>query len=342
MTGTPRRLLGLLLLATVVGCKPNELNGVINQLRFDPPGLRFETAYADGITRSLEVNVVNDGRATLEVHWAGVGKPFAVALPATLPPGATLLTVDWTTQVAGRFSQLLEVSAEGLESASLAMDASANALPVCVPSSPCVTARFDLESQTCVQVPVEDGLGCDPGTLCMESARCEAGRCVGTAKTCSDGNACTIDVCYPQTGCEFLPAPPCPGDGACLEGTCDPSAGCGLKPREDGASCGRASFQTLTTGPSTSARNPCGTFEPTRAAMVSADEPAGIVIDTRRESHITVTRHSSRLPLRNSSLFSSSCFTRRAVSVESRRKRGVFAAGTSASQKITSTPSSRG
>ena len=244
MTGTPRRLLGLLLLAMVVSCKPNELNGVTNQLRFDPPGLRFETASADGITRSLEVNVVNDGRATLEVNWAGVAKPFAIALPATLPPGATLLTVDWTTQVAGRFSQLLKVSAEGLESAALAIDASANALPVCLPSSPCVTARFDLESQTCVQVPVEDGLGCDPGTLCMESARCEAGRCVGTAKSCADGNACTIDVCYPQTGCEFLPAPPCPGDGACMEGICDPEKGCGLKPREDGASCGRASSCT--------------------------------------------------------------------------------------------------
>ena len=243
MTGTRRLLLGLLL-ATGAGCKPNDLSGVTNQLRFDPPSVTFELAYADGLTRSQVVNVVNDGRATVEVSWTGVGKPFAIALPTTLPPGATALTVDWTTQVPGRFSQLLEVSSEGLAPATLPLEASAKELPVCVPSSPCVEARFDLESQTCVQVPVGDGLGCDPGTLCLVDARCEAGRCVGTARTCSDGNACTIDVCYPQTGCEYLPAPPCPGDGACQEGTCDPLSGCGLRPREDGASCGRASSCT--------------------------------------------------------------------------------------------------
>ena len=48
------------------GCKPNDLSGVTNQLRFDPASVTFELVYADGLTRSKEVTVVNDVRATLD------------------------------------------------------------------------------------------------------------------------------------------------------------------------------------------------------------------------------------------------------------------------------------
>ena len=234
------RIICCLLVLTAAGaCKRDELNGVTNTLRFDPSTLQFDAAYADGVTRRGEVTVVNDGRATVEVSWDGVSRPFAVDLPTRLPPGATTLIVEWTPEVPGHFSQLLEVSAKGMESPVLSIEASAREIPACVPSSPCLASRFDVTAQRCVEVPAADGLGCDPGTLCLVDARCEAGRCVGTARACADQNACTIDVCYPQTGCEFLPAPPCPGDGACMEGTCNPSTGCGLRPRGDGASCGR-------------------------------------------------------------------------------------------------------
>ncbi|MDP1821724.1 MAG: tenascin-X [Archangium sp.] len=246
MTVTSRHLLGLLVvLSAMAGCKRNDLNGVSNELRFDPPSLEFDPAFADGITRQREVTIVNDGRATVEVSWDGIARPFAIDLPTRLPPGATTLIVAWTPEVPGRFSQLLEVHADGLTSPTLPLDAAAHELPPCVPSSPCVASHFDPASQACVEEPVEDGLACDPGTLCLVDARCEAGRCVGTARTCEDDNRCTIDVCYPMTGCEFLPSPPCPGDGACLEGTCDPATGCGLQPREDGSSCGRAGSCTM-------------------------------------------------------------------------------------------------
>lgn len=239
MTAT-RLLLCLALMAAVAGCKRNDLNGVTNQLRFDPPSLEFDPAFADGVTRERAVTIVNDGRATVEVTWTGVSRPFVVDLPATLQPGATTLIVAWTPEVPGHFSQLLEVASRGMESPTLALDASAREIPTCVASSPCSTASFDLETGACVDQPVEDGRACEAGTLCLMDAHCEAGRCVGTAKTCDDGNRCTIDVCYPLTGCEFLPAPPCPGDGVCLQGACDPVNGCGLAPREDGSSCGRS------------------------------------------------------------------------------------------------------
>lgn len=230
----------VLALAGASGCKPTDITGVTNQLRFDPTGVTFAPAYADGRTHRQDVTIVNDGRASIEVTWENVVAPFSIALPTTLPSGATTLTVEWTPVVPGRFSQRLEVQSTGLEPQSIAIEASATDIPVCAPSSPCTTAHFDVATQECVEDPVADGVACDPGTLCLVDARCEAGRCVGTARNCADDNACTIDVCYPLTGCENLPAPPCPGDGACMEGVCNPTTGCGLKPREDGSSCGSA------------------------------------------------------------------------------------------------------
>ena len=270
MTVTARLSLGVLVLAVMAGCKRDGLTGVTNALRFDPATLAFDPAYADGVTRTREVTIVNDGRATIEVSWGGMGKPFAVALPTTLPPGATTLIVEWTPEVPGRYSQLLEARAEGMDSPTLAVEASAMEIPTCVPSSPCVTSTFDLVAQRCVEAPQVDGVSCEAGTKCLIDARCEAGRCVGTARTCADENACTIDVCYPETGCEFLPAPPCPGDGACMKGVCDPASGCGLAPRDDGESCGNAVSCTRV---SVCIEGSCVTREPPDGYVCSEESP---------------------------------------------------------------------
>ncbi len=270
MTVTARLSLGVLVLAVMAGCKRDGLSGVTNALRFDPATLAFDPAYADGVTRSREVTIVNDGRATLEVSWGGMGKPFAVVLPTTLPPGATTLVVEWTPEVPGRYTQLLEARAEGMESPTLPVDASAMEIPTCVPSSPCVTSTFDVVAQQCVEAPQADGVACEAGTKCLIDARCEAGRCVGTARTCADENACTIDVCYPETGCEFLPAPPCPGDGSCMKGICDSTSGCGLAPRDDGESCGNAVSCTRV---SVCIEGSCVTREPPDGYVCSEESP---------------------------------------------------------------------
>lgn len=70
-----------------------------------------------------------------------------------------------------------------------------------------------------------DGTPCPDTTLCNGAESCVGGRCVaGPAAVCADADACTIDGCSAQTGCEFVPltgvesvqcllaaAPPCPG-----------------------------------------------------------------------------------------------------------------------------------
>ncbi|MBL8915089.1 MAG: PQQ-binding-like beta-propeller repeat protein [Archangium sp.] len=236
------RVLAAILAVLLVGsgCKNNGVTGVEGTLRFDPDALVFDTVFADGDSRLREVNIVNEGRASVEVSWVGLATPFSADLPTRLPPGATTLTIRYTPTVAGRFSQLLDVKINGSKAdpATLAVEATAREIPTCDDADPCLEAHFDKVSASCVSTPVADETPCDSDTLCLVNTRCIAGRCVGDARTCADDNKCTVDVCYPKTGCEFLPAPPCPGDGSCMEGVCDPQLGCGLKPREDGTACG--------------------------------------------------------------------------------------------------------
>jgi len=229
-----------LLTVLCMGCRDDGLTGVRSTLRFEPEVLEFDPVFADGVTRLREVVVVNEGRAAVEVTWSGLSAPFTMELPAQLPPGPTPLIIRFTPTVPGRFSQRLEVKSPQISNTDvvLSLEASAREIPTCTSTDACHTAEFDRVLQKCVEVTVPDDTLCDPGTKCLTAAHCVAGRCVGDALPCNDSNRCTIDVCYPQTGCEFLPAPPCPGDGACMEGSCDPVEGCGLRPREDGSSCG--------------------------------------------------------------------------------------------------------
>lgn len=268
MTVSARLLVCLSLALAVTSCRKDPVVVVTGGLRFEPVELTFDPYYADGVTRTRQVSVINEARASVDVTWTTLDTPFTSELPTRLPPGATVITIGFTPVTAGAFSARLGVTREGLEeSPTLPIEAIAREIPTCTPSSACVTARFDVSVQDCVEEPAEDGLACETDSLCLSNARCEAGRCVGVARTCEDNNACTIDVCYPLTGCEFLPAPPCPGDGACMAGTCDPTSGCGLTPREDGALCG-----------STGETNSCTAVKVCiEGACVTRDPPDGYV-----------------------------------------------------------------
>jgi len=48
------------------------------------------------------------------------------------------------------------------------------------------------------------GTECDPGDACTYKGGCSLGHCVEPVKVdCDDGNPCTDDLCYPDSGCKY-------------------------------------------------------------------------------------------------------------------------------------------
>jgi hypothetical protein len=83
---------------------------------------------------------------------------------------------------------------------------------------------------------------CNDGNLCNGSETCSGGVCQpGTAPSCDDGIACTVDWCYVATGtCSYTPlAASCDDSNPCTNESCDPTAGgCVTTPVPDNTPCG--------------------------------------------------------------------------------------------------------
>lgn len=91
-----------------------------------------------------------------------------------------------------------------------------------------------LNGDTCEYAPLADDTEC--GNLCSTGA-CFEGKCILTdSKDCSDGNACTDDVCDAKTGECSHPATDCDDNNPCTKDSCNPSSGCRYT-NDDAASC---------------------------------------------------------------------------------------------------------
>ncbi len=212
-----------------------------------PVGLQIEgngnfgAVYQGATDPTVTLTVVNLGKVPVSLEWKSLNFPFSTeSLPATAPSGETKVVVSMSTLGAGRFRSTLRVSTSGQQPALAALSGTVTPALICPSSGACVDVFFDAEVGKCVERPKENGSQCASTSKCLLGAQCQNGQCVGEAVTCDDGNACTVDVCNEQTGCEFLPRPPCPGDGICRKGVCDVKKGCGLADVEDGASCGQS------------------------------------------------------------------------------------------------------
>ncbi len=209
-----------------------------------PAELTLPAQYAGGESESV-ARVLNKGRAPLKVTWELPGGPFEVVttdgkpLPLEIQSGELELKIRFRPQSVGVFTGSHLVRASDDNFARLSLVGTGLETPRCPTASQCHTVVFDAVKAACVEQTLADGTACDAQSRCIDGeARCMGGLCVGKPRVCDDGNACTVDVCSALDGCQFLPAPPCPGDGQCQVGVCDPKSGCGLAPADDGTRCG--------------------------------------------------------------------------------------------------------
>ncbi|WP_232293124.1 tenascin-X [Stigmatella aurantiaca] len=238
-TGRALLLMGFLVGLLGVGCRESPpLTGASGRLRLSAESVTFPSTYI-GQTREDTVRVLNAGRAPLDVRWTQVDAPFTVeGFPERLSTGEAVGRIRFSPVTPGTYSAtLVGTSSEG-GTVSLTLAGEARVLPECALPGTCYRATFDVATERCVAVPLEDGTPCDPGNECVLEARCVSAQCKGRERVCDDGNACTSDVCNPLDGCTAVPAPPCPGDGKCQVGVCDPARGCGLVKAPDGTFCG--------------------------------------------------------------------------------------------------------
>lgn len=84
-----------------------------------------------------------------------------------------------------------------------------------------------LNGDTCQYGLKLDKTSCDTGDKCVKASSCFNGQCqVDQVVDCSDGNACTEDVCNPSTGACSHPATNCDDKNPCTTDTCDMTKGC--------------------------------------------------------------------------------------------------------------------
>jgi len=229
-------VVGAVLLLGSAGCDRGRTAPVGFELAFDPASLDLGPRSV-GAREAHVVRLDNRGRAGVGVHFELTPGPIAAAdLPGSLAPGLTPVTLVFAPTAPGSFEQRL-VARSGDEEAILTLRSVARMPPECPQAPDCRTVRYDLETESCVQSVSADGTACGDTNLCLMGGACREGVCLGEAVVCDDQNACTIDVCRPQLGCEFLPGPPCPSSGACDRGVCDPAVGCTVAPVADGTPC---------------------------------------------------------------------------------------------------------
>ncbi|MBL8915612.1 MAG: hypothetical protein JNM17_33245, partial [Archangium sp.] len=111
----------------------------------------------------------------------------------------------------------------------------------CTTNDPCAEAAWNDEAARCEVTPRTEGVTCS--TACVTNGQCISGTCVGSAATCDDGDACTVDACDSARGCTHS-ARACESDNPCLAMRCDASQGCLSTDVEDGTSCGERDCST--------------------------------------------------------------------------------------------------
>lgn len=198
-------------------------------LHVEPVELTFPETYLGHPSRQT-VTLTNRGQQPGQVSF-GVSKPFSVERSEfTINGGDSVeVTVEFAPTVSGPASDVLSSGALEVSLRGVGLE-----VPECA-ASVCRETSFDVIERRCSAVVVADETSCVD--TCIADGRCRSGTCVGRARDCSDGDACTIDACG-SAGCTHAPRN-CPAPtNPCRIATCDSLTGCGEEDVIDGTLCG--------------------------------------------------------------------------------------------------------
>lgn len=234
-----RTLAFLVAFIFALGCSDGALDGAKGSLRPSTHELDFPRTYI-GHPTEAELRLVNTGRAALhfEIRLEGA---FSTPVASGRVAGGSeqVLRVRFDPRQPGPYSETLEVFFED-ERVAVALLGEAVAPPPCRGSGPCRSVTFDPVRERCVEEWFEDGAPCESGNACMVEERCLGGSCIGTARSCDDGDLCSVKACDPDLGCVAQPIH-CPEpEEPCRVAICDPKTGCGSAVAPDGTPCGPA------------------------------------------------------------------------------------------------------
>lgn len=229
------RILSLLVVCALAGCRENQVSAAGGELLVQPASLDFGQTFV-GHRRAATIELRNTGRMGLDVTLE-VGAPFDAPASVRLGGGERLeVELGVTAVLLGVTDGTLLVSANG-STQTVPLRATAVEPPGC-PARDCHRATFNPAAGECDETVEADGASCGAGNQCITAGVCAAGECVGRARDCDDGNACTSDACEAATGCVYETVR-CPLSlRTCEVPVCSPTTGCGLAPAADGVSCG--------------------------------------------------------------------------------------------------------
>ncbi|MBL8956042.1 MAG: hypothetical protein JNK82_35030, partial [Myxococcaceae bacterium] len=232
-----RRLVLTLLACSAAACRcaPPPINMVETGFRVEEMELDFGRV-RENTTATRDVHIVATGLGALTLSLTTVS-PFSARAMVELEGGGRV-TVPVNFHAADLpVEGELVVSSMGGEVKVKLKGVGVRPLD-CVPSAPCRTSVYVLETHTCSETVVPDGEGCTPTSTCLEQGQCLAGLCQGVARSCDDNNRCTNDGCAEGMGCLNPPRQCPPPSAPCRVAVCDPGTGCGEAVAPDGTRCG--------------------------------------------------------------------------------------------------------
>lgn len=229
---------GVLALLLISGCRDAPLASLRDRIHVDPQAVDFGATRV-GLTRDHAISIENISRTRTELTLEAAAPFSSEVAELTLEPGeAREVILHFTPNEAGEAQGTLDVRA-GTADLTVALHGSAEPVPECHPSSPCMAAHVDPATGGCIEAPVSDGTSC--ADACLLDGACIAGQCEGHRTICpDDGDLCTQETCDPTIGCTRTDwRATCEAQATpCMSATCRIDGGCDVEPVPDSTICG--------------------------------------------------------------------------------------------------------